>query len=292
MKIFEIGDGQTIIKTPSHYYGASENEQTIQLYKGERDDEPVIRISVIYFERVKGVTQKDIITDFKEKATEYNVQAVSHSGKSYFSYDTDSSENLYMHIYEVMYGEHIVAISLTANKGQGDTDEVNSYKKEIVEMIKSIDALSSLEFPLLEPKYEDLYYLTEEVAKVLDLSTEELGGLYESGEVVHILQDILTRRDYEADDRVYYQALGMLFGSCIAYQYEDFHWVVVSDEYGREMALQYRDYAVQCFPISMITKRIEDGEDIDVNYLMEEVTSHIKSAVEKDKQFKVLDYNF
>lgn len=292
MKIFEIGDGQTIIKTPSYYYGANESDSTIQLYKGECDDEPVIRISVIYFERMEGVSQKEILKDFIAKSAAHNTQCITHSGKSFYSYDADHSKDLYMHLYEVMYGEHIVVVSLTANKETKDSEEISKYKREIEDMIKSIEALSSLSFPLLEPKYEDVYYLTDEVAKILDVPVEELDMLYENGEALAFLQDVLTRRDYEADDTVYYKALGMLFGSCLQYQYEDFHWVVVSDEYGREMALQYRDYALQCFPISMITKRIEDGEDIDVQYLMDEVTSHIESAVQKDKQYTVLDYNY
>ncbi|SER01245.1 protein of unknown function [Myroides profundi] len=292
MKVFEIGSGQTIIKGPSHYYSCNDGDSTVILYRGEHDDEPLIRFSVISFTRAEGVTQKALLQDFKDKAHQKNTEAVTYKGKSYFCYASEDQEELYMHIFEVMYGDDIIIGSLTANKEDRDSDEVAVYLKEIEEMIRSIDSLSSLQFPLLEPKYDDLVRLETESVKVLGIASEDLQAYHESGDAIKKLQEILNLREYAVNDYEYHQALGILFGACFQYRYSDFHWIVVHDQYGREMALQYQDYALQCFPITMITKRIEDEVDIDVIALIEEVVQHIEVAIESDKGYTRLEYNY
>ncbi|MDM1371267.1 DUF3806 domain-containing protein [Myroides marinus] len=292
MKVFEIGNGQTVIKGPSHYYSCSEGDSTVMLYKGEEEDEPVIRFSIIYFQRAEGITQKDIINDFKEKAARQNAQFITHSGKSFFSYDSESQEDLYIRIFEIMYEENIIVVSLTATNEDKGTDKIKVYLEEITDMIKSIDSLASLKFPILEPRYEDIDYLVTEVTKVLDVPGEKIAQYHESGKSVEILQDILTRRDYAINDYKYHCALGLLFGDCLQAANNSFHWVIVHDQYGRELALQYQDFALQCFPISMITKRIEDEVEINVTQLMDEVITHIESESDKDKGFTRIEHNF
>ncbi|MDM1395861.1 DUF3806 domain-containing protein [Myroides odoratimimus] len=292
MKIFEIGNGQTVIKGPSHYYSCNDGDSTVILYRGEDDDEPLIRFSVISFKRAEGVTQKVLLQDFKDKARQKNAEAVTYKGKSYFSYVNEDEEELYMHLFEVMYGDDIVIVSLTANKEDSGSDELAVYLKEIEEMIRSIDSLSSLEFPLLEPKYDDVVRLETASAKILGIAAEDLQTYHESGDSITKLQEILNLREYAVNDYEYHQALGILFGACFQYQYSDFHWIVVHDQYGRELALQYQDYALQCFPISMITKRIEDEVDIDVIALMEDVVQHIETGIERDKGYTRLEYNY
>lgn len=43
-----------------------------------------------------------------------------------------------------------------------------------------------------------------------------------------------------------------------------FHWVLVEDEQGRDFSVNYKDTSVILFPLTMILKRIERGEDVDV----------------------------
>ena len=39
-----------------------------------------------------------------------------------------------------------------------------------------------------------------------------------------------------------------------------FHWVIVEDQYGRDLALQYEKTSIIIFPLTMISKRVEKGE--------------------------------
>lgn len=292
MKVFEIGNGQTIIKGPSHYYSCSDGDSTVILYKSINEDEPLIRFSMLYFKRAEGVSEKEALSNFKAKAEEHNTLCVTHNGKTYFSYDNVTDHGTYMRVFEVMYDENIVIASVTADVSDKESEEVKNQVGDVIEMIKSIDSLSSLKFPLLEPRYEDMEYLVTDVMNVLGIQGEQINEYHESGQSVAILQDILTRRDYEAYDYRYHSSLGVLFGDCLQHAYSDFHWVIVHDQYGRELALQYQDYAVQCFPISMITKRIEDGIEINVAQLIGDTVHQLLSGLEKEGGYSRLEYNY
>jgi hypothetical protein len=63
-----------------------------------------------------------------------------------------------------------------------------------------------------------------------------------------------------------YQALGVGFGDSLA-QELGFVWVTVQDEHGRDPALNWPGTSLLCFPATMISSRIEDGEKVDVRQL-------------------------
>lgn len=59
------------------------------------------------------------------------------------------------------------------------------------------------------------------------------------------------------------QSMGIVLGDAIV-QDMGFHWVMVEDEFGRDPALRYQDTSVILYPLTMISKRVERGEEIDV----------------------------
>lgn len=60
-----------------------------------------------------------------------------------------------------------------------------------------------------------------------------------------------------------------------------FHWVVVEDEYGRDFALSYKDTSVIVFPITMISKRVERGETVDVFDLYNGIANRFEEILSK-----------
>lgn len=59
------------------------------------------------------------------------------------------------------------------------------------------------------------------------------------------------------------QSLGVAFGDVLANDL-GMHWVIVSDEYGIDPTLRYRDTSIQVNPLAMISRRMED--DVPVNF--------------------------
>jgi hypothetical protein len=59
------------------------------------------------------------------------------------------------------------------------------------------------------------------------------------------------------------QAMGIAFGDAVA-QKLMLDWVTVDDEYGRTPALNWPGTSIVSFPVTMIAKRVEEGEEIEI----------------------------
>ncbi|MEM8981084.1 MAG: DUF3806 domain-containing protein [Pseudomonadota bacterium] len=78
-----------------------------------------------------------------------------------------------------------------------------------------------------------------------------------------ILNSILKSNVIDPSETYVLQSLGIVFGDAFAQQLEC-DWVMVNDEYGRDPALGFEGSTVLIYPLTMISKRVEDGEDFDV----------------------------
>lgn len=56
------------------------------------------------------------------------------------------------------------------------------------------------------------------------------------------------------------QSLGVALGDALA-EHMALRWVAVEDEYGRDPALQDGSTSLKLYPLTMISKRVEDGEE-------------------------------
>jgi len=83
---------------------------------------------------------------------------------------------------------------------------------------------------------------------------------------VRLLQKIVDSGEIPADETVQLQCLGTYLGYAIV-EKTNWEWKVVEDEYGTDLAIQVPDKKAWIFPVTMISKRIEDGEVVDVSDL-------------------------
>ncbi|WP_206107892.1 DUF3806 domain-containing protein [Paludisphaera rhizosphaerae] len=122
-----------------------------------------------------------------------------------------------------------------------------------------------MEQKITSPGQADLDHLAEQEATVLQL----LRTRYPSAVLNHDEGDLnwlqrLVDDEVLAPRQTYeLQCLGAVLGQVFATK-TPLKWVVVEDEYGRDLALQYPNTSVIVFPTTMISKRVEDGRDVDV----------------------------
>ncbi len=83
-----------------------------------------------------------------------------------------------------------------------------------------------------------------------------------------LIARLLEKGVFGAEDTWELQCLGVVLGDALALEPE-LHWVAYEDEYGRDAVLQFEDTSIVIFPITMISKRIERDEDVDVHQLFE-----------------------
>ncbi len=86
---------------------------------------------------------------------------------------------------------------------------------------------------------------------------------------IEILQATLDGQHLSAEQTWELQCLGLAFGRVFLAEAADFDWAMVEDEYGRDPALRYRETDLLVFPLTMISKRVEDGEAPDLGDLFQ-----------------------
>lgn len=91
---------------------------------------------------------------------------------------------------------------------------------------------------------------------------------------LNLLQVILDSGWIEPTETVKLQSLGITLGDALA-QELGLEWVTVEDEYGQSAALRVPGTTVIAFPRTMISKRIERGEKVNVRHLFEGICADI-----------------
>ena len=80
---------------------------------------------------------------------------------------------------------------------------------------------------------------------------------------LRLLDTIIRSKWIEPSETWKLQSLGITFGDALA-QWLGLAWVAVEDEHGRSPALRHQGTSIVVFPLTMISKRIERGEAVDV----------------------------
>lgn len=95
------------------------------------------------------------------------------------------------------------------------------------------------------------------------------------GSDLELIQMTLDELNLSPDQGWELQCLGLAFGRVLLAETEDFDWAVVDDEYGRDPALRFLRTDLLLFPLTMISKRVERGEQPDLGALLRGLLRHI-----------------
>ncbi len=91
---------------------------------------------------------------------------------------------------------------------------------------------------------------------------------------LRVIDTILKSRWVTRDETWKLQALGIALGDALA-QKLMLDWVTVDDEFGSDPALNWPGTTIFSYPLTMIAKRIEQGETIDVQVLFDTACSEL-----------------
>ena len=293
MKLFEIGDGLKSIKVTSDYYSDWENDnKTVVLYKGE-DNEPTIRISVITVEPKDAADINNAYNSVIKKGEEKGYPITKIEDKSYHSCSEEiPSENSTIIFYEIGYKCNFVIISVTVSVEDKDSPRLQAALRDIESFIPSIAEVSLKEVNIFEPKYTDFANINQRVASVLEIKENDIDNCHETGTTLSKIQQILDEKRYAPEQTYELQSLGLALGDYIQYKDDNLlHWAVVQDEYGRDICLQYKRTAMTVFPMTMLSKRVEDGEEVVVEALVKGLFNLLENH-SKENELKELDHNY
>ncbi|MFN7943389.1 MAG: DUF3806 domain-containing protein [Thermoanaerobaculia bacterium] len=124
----------------------------------------------------------------------------------------------------------------------------------------------------------ELEWLRETKQYMLDLLVEEFGHVEfsRSPEDLVPLQRWFDLYDPEPDQLLDLQGIGVVLGNTIAAS-STFEWSFVSNEFGDMIALRNPESGFVLYPIGMISKRVEDGRQVDLRALFDECTHRLQS---------------
>jgi hypothetical protein len=100
---------------------------------------------------------------------------------------------------------------------------------------------------------------------------------------IQLIQKILDEKLFNSSQTYELQSLGVVFGDVLAKEL-GLHWEMITDEYGNDPTLRYEKSAYNFNALTMISKRVEGGEKVDVHRLFELTRDHLAELKEKLKK--------
>ena len=122
---------------------------------------------------------------------------------------------------------------------------------------------------------EDLTRLNAQRKWVLDHYDDHRHAESVEGKL-RLLSVIVEKKWIEPDETVKLQSLGIVFGDALV-QELSLKWMMVDDECGRDPVLILDGTTLRLNPLTMISKRIERGEDVDVVALFGMACGHVRA---------------
>ncbi len=107
-----------------------------------------------------------------------------------------------------------------------------------------------------------MWLLGSQISK--DVIGEEMDG---SMADLARIQKILESHQIPVTNTRELQSLGILLGKVFVNETDGYDWWVVEDEYGKNACVRFKQTTLLAFPQTIISKRVEGGEQINVQEL-------------------------
>jgi len=96
-----------------------------------------------------------------------------------------------------------------------------------------------------------------------------------------LIQRLLDAGTVEREATYTLQALGLAFGKVFIEENAGYDWWMVEDEFGRDPAIRYKNSSLLAYPRTMLSKRIEDGESVNVTELFDGLCRRMEELVQR-----------
>lgn len=138
-----------------------------------------------------------------------------------------------------------------------------------------------------EPKFSELSHedserLDQHRAVVAAAAKQRYGTavLSRTKSDLPILQRLIDDKVFKKSQTYELQSIGVVFGDVLASELP-LRWVMITDEYGSDPTLRFKNTSVNINALTMISKRVERGEPVDVFSLLEKNREALSEAGKK-----------
>ena len=125
----------------------------------------------------------------------------------------------------------------------------------------------------------DLQRLDKQRAVVAHVTKERYGisALTRTQKDLPILQRLLDDRAFKKSQAYELQSLGVVFGDVLVSEFP-LRWVMITDEFGTDPTLRFKNTSVNINALTMISKRVERDEAVDVSELLRKTRDALSDA--------------
>lgn len=148
-------------------------------------------------------------------------------------------------------------------------------------VIGSVPSLSNEKAPQSMPKFSDLSQqdrarLDQQRAIIAAAVKQRYGVPALSRSIADLgpLQRLIDDKVFAKTQTYELQSLGVAFGDVLASELP-LRWVMVTDEYGTDPTLRFKETTLQVSALTMISKRVESGEVVNLDYLLRQTREHL-----------------
>jgi hypothetical protein len=145
--------------------------------------------------------------------------------------------------------------------------------------------------PSLTPKFNELsdsdrVRLDQQRAIVAAAAKQRYGtsALVKTVADLSVLQRLIDDKVFSKSRTYELQSLGIAFGDVLASELP-LRWVMVTDEYGTDPTLRFKGTTVQINALTMISKRIEKDEKVNLSQLLRITREQLARLSESDDQY-------
>jgi hypothetical protein len=134
---------------------------------------------------------------------------------------------------------------------------------------------------LSPPTAADVQLLAAQLARAAELVARARPGSRLNGTEadLELLQAVLDGGHVSPDQGYDLQCLGVAFGTVLIAAFPGLDWAIIEDEHGRDPTVRYRDESLVLNVLTMISKRVEDGERVNVRDLLAQVVGELPSVM-------------
>jgi len=129
---------------------------------------------------------------------------------------------------------------------------------------------------------EDAKRLDQQRELVLAAAKQRYGtrSLTRTEKDLPILQRLIDDKAFKKEQTYELQSLGVVLGDVLASQFP-LRWVMLTDEFGTDPTLRFKKTTVNVNALTMISKRVERGEHVDVQWLVDKTREALSDAEQK-----------
>jgi hypothetical protein len=143
--------------------------------------------------------------------------------------------------------------------------------------------------PGSEPRFSELSpddskRLDQQRALIAGIVKQKYGAaLTRTQSDLPVLQKLLDEHVFKKSQIYELQSLGVVFGDVLASKFP-LSWVIVTDEYGTDPTLRFKKTSININALTMISKRVERDERVDVYDLVRKTADALPEAEKHEGQ--------